>query len=28
LLESLNIGMQREHDKTIAEIIQELKKQS
>lgn len=28
LLESLNIEMQREHDKTIAEIIQELKKQS
>ena len=26
LLESLNIEMQREHDKTIAEIIQALKK--
>lgn len=28
LLESLNIEMQRKHDKTISEIIQELKKQS
>jgi len=26
LLESLNIEMQREHDKTIAEIIQEIEK--